>query len=92
MNDSNNAADLSDCHNIIGNALNRQGRLGHALHQYQRQMDICHAEIQQDANDAYWRHELCASHNCVGGVLEAQGRLDRRPWRSTTPSSGSCRS
>jgi tetratricopeptide (TPR) repeat protein len=75
MTDGNNAADLCDCVNLVGQALERQGQLGQALDQYRRQMDICHAEVRRDPDSAYWRRDLSVAHNWVGGVLQAQGKL-----------------
>jgi tetratricopeptide (TPR) repeat protein len=73
--DSDNKADLCDCINLVGLALERQGRLGEALEQYRLEIDLCDAEVRCHPGSAYWRRELSVSHNCVGGVLEAQGRL-----------------
>ena len=69
------AAGLCDCVNLVGVTLERQGRLPDALNQYRQQMDICHAEIRRNPENAYWRRELSVSHNCVGRILQAQGKL-----------------
>jgi tetratricopeptide (TPR) repeat protein len=74
IDNNNRSADLRDCHCVIGNAIEQQGRREPALDHFKRCLNICRAVTACNPDNWPWRRELSIAHARVGRILEAQGK------------------
>jgi tetratricopeptide (TPR) repeat protein len=65
----------ADAHALLGQVLQRRGKLGEALAEYQSQKRIMEELTARDPANTDWQRELSASHSFVGSVYQAQGKL-----------------
>jgi hydroxymethylglutaryl-CoA reductase len=65
----------ADCHCLLGEVFETQGRLTVAQAAFGQDLAISRRLAEQDPSNAGWQRDLAVAHSRVGGVLEAQGKL-----------------